>query len=360
MKQTREEGGNIFYYGQSPDTIAFILSKVLPFLDIYQVRHLLNSLLGVFGIFICGLLIQRIAGWRAAVLGVLIFALTPRFMGHTMNNLKDAPFAVSYIFAIYAMIRYFDERDNPTRKTLAILAAALAFSLSIRVGGILLFVYLGFFTLVLHAYDNYKKGLFKPEANKKIFSQIKTLGAVVIIGYFGGLILWPYGLVDPLSNPFEALTEFSNFSVSIRQLFEGVNTPSNELPPYYLPKYILMTSPLLVLFGAALFFGLLIKFKDKYHPVYLFVMLWALIFPIAYILYKGSNVYGGWRQVLFIYPPLVVLAAIGWNELLNRMKSKQMAIGGLVGFAILAILPLQWMVRNHPIRWFISITLLVE
>lgn len=343
-----KDEGNIFFYGQSPDTVAFILSKALPFLHIYQVRHILNALLGVFGIFLCGLLVQRLAGWRAAVLAVVIFALTPRFVGHTMNNLKDAPFAVSYIFALYAMVRYFQEQPKASRKTLVILAVSLAFSLSIRVGGLLLFIYLGFFTALFHIWEHYKSGLFNAQAQKKLIRQAKVLGVVILGGYFLGLVLWPYALVNPIKNPLAALTEFSNFSVSIRQLFEGVNIPSNELPWYYLPKYILITNPILSLSGVAMFLILLFKFREKYHPVFLFMILFAAVFPIAYILYKGSNVYGGWRQVLFVYPPLVALSAIGWNELISMLAKKQAKLAVLGVFVFLGILPLQWMVRNHP------------
>jgi tetratricopeptide (TPR) repeat protein len=176
------------------------------------------------------------------------------------------------------------------------------------------------------------------------------LGVVVVGGYFLALLFWPFGLVNPVGNPLQALTEFSNFSVSIRQLFEGVNTPSNELPWYYLPKYILITNPIFALLGVALFAGLVYKFKDKFNPMLLFMVVFAAIFPIAYILYKGSNVYGGWRQVLFIYPPLVVLAAIGWNELISMVSKKQAKMAVLAVFAVLAILPFQWMIRNTPFQ----------
>ena len=38
----------------------------------------------------------------------VVTLFSPRFFGHSMNNLKDIPFAVGYLVAIFYFVRMFD------------------------------------------------------------------------------------------------------------------------------------------------------------------------------------------------------------------------------------------------------------
>ncbi len=333
---------NIFYYGQSLDVMAYLVSKVLFFMDIYDVRHLVSILFSLFGIFITTQLIRRIAGWQAALLGLIIFLVSLRYLGHSFNNLKDAPFAVAYALGLYGIIRFLGELPNPSKKTLFIAIAGLAVPLSIRVGGLLLFAYLGLFVglqYILFTSQNKKPNLLAYSKNTII---------VMVAGYFLGLILWPYGLLNPLTGPLTALSKFSGFSVAIGQLFEGSNIPSTQLPSHYLVKYIAITAPLVALAGLALSPISAYLNKKNYNLFYIGVVAFALVFPLGYIYYKKANVYGGWRHVLFVYPTIVVLAAIGWDGISRLIKSEGMKKGVLVSVVLLSIIPLQWGVRNFP------------
>jgi tetratricopeptide (TPR) repeat protein len=78
------------------------------------------------------------------------------------------------------------------------------------------------------------------------------------------------------------------------------------------------------------------------------MLLFVSVFPIIYIIIKESNVYGGWRHVMFIFPGLAIISALGVNELilLFRKKYLQYIVIGIV--SILALLPLRHIIANHP------------
>ena len=78
------------------------------------------------------------------------------------------------------------------------------------------------------------------------------MSIITVLGYLMGLLLWPYGIEAPFKNPISALSDMTNFAVSLRQIFEGKQVWSDNVPWYYLSKYILITVPIIVVFGFAL------------------------------------------------------------------------------------------------------------
>jgi tetratricopeptide (TPR) repeat protein len=267
-----------------------------------------------------------------------------------MNNLKDAPFAVAYIISIFAIIKFLKELPRPRWRFIILLVAALAFALSIRVGGILLFIYFVMFLVLNFFNENSWGGLKRKSVKQNAKKYLLMSAAICVAGYFLGLLPWPYGMIDPLSHPFEALTRQSDFSTTLQQTFEGEQIMSDNQPWYYLPKYIIITNPM-VLFGGLISLLILLypywkKLSNKLHIGF---VAFAAIFPLVYIIYKDANVYNAWRHVLFIYPPLVVLGGVGWELLYRHVEARKVlryAVPGL--FILLFAYPFQWMIRNHP------------
>jgi hypothetical protein len=77
--------------------------------------------------------------------------------------------------------------------------------------------------------------------------------------------------------------------------------------------------------------------------------LWGVsALPVTLAIIAGSTLYDGWRHVLFVYPPLIVLASAGWSVLLNARRSPAVRAASAVLFAVGCLEPLVFMVRNHP------------
>lgn len=338
---------NLYYYGGLFDYCAAWLNKNVSGYDEYDLRHMLNAFVGFLMIFFTGLLAKEVSNsWRIAFFALLFMALSPRIFGHSMNNPKDIPFAAAYVFTLLHLIRFLKQLPNPGSKTIVMLIIGIAAAINVRVGGILLIAYFGLFTGLAYLMQS---NLRIKLSDYKHIGRMAGIGLVVaVFAFFGGMLFWPYALQAPLSNPFKALSEMSNFSTSIRMLFEGAHLWSDELPWYYIPKWIAISAPIFTLFGLVLFgvFYVLKLKKIDYLP--LMFILFTAIFPVAYAVFKGSSLYDGMRHFLFIYPILATLAAWGWNELITMKKLRLIGSGVLI---ILMALPAYWAVKNHPYQY---------
>ncbi|MEQ1746729.1 MAG: tetratricopeptide repeat protein [Saprospiraceae bacterium] len=316
--------GNMHLYGGFFEIVTGFANKALGFqendLAYHNVRHLSSALLGWVAILCAALLARLIAGWRAGVLTLVILLLSPRFVGDSLMNPKDIPFAAGYMLAIYNMAAVLVRMPNPGRWNIAGLVAGLAIALAVRAGGLLNFAYLFLFAGLFFVLKNGWGSLFN---GKKVGRYAAVVLAVAAAGYVLALLFWPFALQDPLKNPYFALTKFSELEVRIRVLYEGVNTMSDKTPWHYPVKWILYTIPLTSLIGLAGFVVLLPQLLRKFNPLWVFLVLFAGVFPVAYVIYKHSVLHDGWRHLTFVYPSLAVAAALFWNELMSLFSTKK-------------------------------------
>jgi len=310
----------------------------------YETRHVINTLFGYAAIVFTGLTARALKSWRAACFAVVILALSPHFVGHSVNNPKDIPFAAAYMISLYYMIRFAQQFPKPRLSTAAGMAAGIAMAINMRIGGlIILFLMWGFMGLAwLLSLPGWRAKMPLPRL-------LLTLGIVTVLGYFGGLLVWPYGLISPLHNPLKALASMSNFiGAEGKLLFQGRMYLTSELPWYYIPKWILIASPIGGLAGAVVFVVLFPQIRKTADPFLIFMTAFSSFFPWFYVVIKHSILYDGWRHFLFIYPPLVALAALGWDALLDAAPFPRAQAVVLLLFAAAMLEPLTWMARNHP------------
>lgn len=344
------EKGKMHFYGGFIDTSTAFISRIFGFekgdAGYHNVRHLFLAFISLLALLCTGLIGRRLGGWRAGIFAMLILFLAPRFLGHAVINPRDIPFAAGYIIAIYFMMRFFDEIPKVSWQTLAGLGGGLALAFATRSGGLLLFAYFGLFGLV-HLWRTMSD---KSVDNKGLFVSYLKYGAVAGFGaYLVALLFWPYGLTSPVTNVLKSLTEFSNYTTVIRMLFAGEMLWSTDIAPVrYISTWFTIGLPLVLLVGLllAVVFGRGIWKRS--NRFYVSMMLFVLLFPIAYILYKRSNLYCGMRHLLFLVPPMAVLAGVGWDYVMyhfeNRRKPLAMAAAGLLG--ILSLLPMVHIAKN--------------
>src|ERR1700732_4852101 len=136
------EWGDVNNYGAAFDMTAAALNHLSPF-GTYETRHLLNGIVGVTGIIGAWKLGRCLAGPRAGFIAALFLLLTPNYYGQMYNNPKDVPFAVGMVWAMYYLVRVVPALPRPPRSLVAKLGIAIGLALGVRVGGLLLFGYLG-------------------------------------------------------------------------------------------------------------------------------------------------------------------------------------------------------------------------
>ena len=343
--------GILKYYGGLFDVTAEGLNSILKPSDPYAVRHFICAVFGFLAILFAALIAYRIGGYPMAFVTLLMLLLSPRFIGHAMNNTKDIPFASTYIAAIYFILEYIRKLQKPTIKTIIPAVIAIGCCINTRAGGILLIPYLFLFVFI-EALLQYPK-LIKQvkEGNRKAMYPY-TLYPVAIAfgGYLFSSLLWPYALENPIANPLNALKTMSEYPVFIRCLFEGERLQSSELPWYYIPKWMWLTVPVVILTGflislVAMFTHL--KYRSTRFVGYVAV---TCILPIAYAIVQRSNLYDGWRHFIFIYPSFVIMSAFGWYALYMKSQSistitKNVVLGiGILGLSY----PLFWSIKNYP------------
>ncbi|WP_075590552.1 tetratricopeptide repeat protein [Labilibacter marinus] len=337
---------NLKYYGQSFDNITTLLAKILNIKDIYTFRHICNSIIGWLCILFSALIAIRLSGYKTAIFVVVILAASPRFIGHSLNNLKDIPFALGYIASIYYMLNVLDDIKKIKNRDAIDLTLSMAFILSIRPGGLLVFCYFGLFSLIAFIY-NYK------QITTNQFWKITLKLLLILFGaYFIGLLFWPYALENPIVNPIKSLIIMSDYPVILRQLFEGKVYWSDQLPWYYLIKYVLISIPLVVIPLSLIYVSYFIKnVKKGHHIVAQSLLLFSVVFPFVYTIVFGSNVYGAWRHLLFTYLPLVVIASSGLSRIIAIIKYPKLKVA-MLGVFILTLLPsFNYIIKNPSLSY---------
>jgi tetratricopeptide (TPR) repeat protein len=334
-------------YGNVVQVVAAAITEVAGIEDVYRVRHFVCALTGAAGIIFIGLLGLRLGGGACGLLAMLLLFLSPRYLGHSMNNLKDIPFAVGYLVAIYYFTRLFDRYPAVKARHVAGAVAGIVLALGTRSGGLILFPYLLMYGGLFYILRVGWKECFNIARHWKEIENILLLVVIVLgAGYLLSILCWPFALQRPFTNVLLSLREFTNLSIGLRTIFEGKQVMSNMLPAHYAPKYLLVAAPLVVVLGWA---GYLIRAAARRREFTLndFFLLFALVFPVFWVIHKNSNLYGGIRHMLFVMPVMVVLAAYFWSRLL-ALPSRAARVASWVILVALIALPARHVVRDHP------------
>jgi tetratricopeptide (TPR) repeat protein len=331
------------YYGQAYDNLTTILIHWLGIEDIYGFRHLMCSIAGWLTIVVTALFAASIAGYGAAIVVLLLFMVSPTFLGHAQNNLKDIPFALAYIASIYYSLKLVYSQDKADKKTIILLILSIGLAIGIRPGGLLSVFYLGFFMFIKIAVHWIK---YQATDVKQIKSYLKLFTIVSISGFLLSIVLWPYALQNPLLHTWKSYQVMTSFPTTVRQIFEGHYDWSDYHPWYYLPKYMAITIPFIVFTGMTILFIAFRKSFSTDQKEQILLVVFTIVFPIVFVLIKQSNLYGSWRHFLFVYPGMVLLAALGFHALFKRTRIRQLSTAVL--FLALCIHPVMFMAANHP------------
>lgn len=333
------------YYGQVFDNLVTLLIHAFKIEDIYGFRHLASSFAGWLTILVTALFAAWISGYGSALLVLFLFAISPTFLGHAQNNLKDIPFALAYIASIFYSLKYVFPEEKPAAKTIVLLIVSMAFALGLRAGGLLVFFCFGFFVLLKIFLDGLKQKSLPEGIWRK---HLLPVAGIIVAAYFLGLITWPYALENPFIHVWKSYQVMTHFPTTVRQIFEGRFDWSDYHPWYYLPKYMAITIPLVVFFGILAFFANTRKNFDRQKQIQLVLLGFTILFPIVFVVLKQSNLYGGWRHFLFVYPGIILIAAIGIHAFFVRFRQRLVRVSAIALLLLLSVHPLKFMAANYP------------
>ena len=319
----------------------------------HKVRHAWSALFGTAAMIFTGLFASALGGWLTGVIALLFIFLTPSFLGHSLMNPKDIPFAMGYIMSIYYTFKLITQLPDLKKKTVLLLGVGLGISLGVRAGGLINYAILAMM-LGLHFLSQYGfGGIFNK--GQQVLHYLKAFLLPSLIGYAIAILFWPFAMQKPFDNVLKSLSELSDYGVNIRLLFNGNMVFAQSLPKDYLPRWVMVTVPVIILLGWVLHFTFIGRIWKKYNPIGLFLLTFAFIFPFAYVIYKGSTVYDGWRHMLFPYTAGVAFAAVSIGFLLNKYwntSSLRYSILGIGGLFLLS--PALFIIKNpaYPYVYF--------
>lgn len=323
-------------YGPSHFMLSTLFSRYMIEINkswsLYESHHFFYFLTFLLGVTILYFLCKRWMSEWAALVVIILFTTQPLFWGNAFINPKDIPFMAFFIASIYFGFLMMDSLLPSRWWKILIAGMMLGFTTSIRsiapLAGILVILY----------------GLLR--YRQKILSIIPLyVGITMIFTY----LTWPYLWGSPISRFLESFLTMSNYPMTFNALFMGNIYPANQIPFIYFPTFIAiqLTEPLLILIliGAIFSFKHFIKGENK-EPITLFAA-WFLA-PYLTVILLGSTIYDNARQLMFLLPPLIILAGIGLDTILKYVKHP--LLKGILIFAI--IFPgIYACIRLHPYQY---------
>ncbi|MFP4156381.1 MAG: ArnT family glycosyltransferase, partial [Opitutales bacterium] len=318
-----------------------------------------NIFWGILALVGTSLLACRFSGWRGGFFAALFLVLLPRFYGHIPINPKDIPFAATYLFGVLAALWLYAKLPGAKWHHWAAVGLAAGFAMATRVPGMIVLAYLWMLagTDVLRSWN---RAADQKKPWRRLLAPLSGCALSTLIAYFVLVIFFPSAHVNPFKDSVRVVSQLHEFSSEIPLLFRGTVISSGDAPWYYLPWMMLVTTPLVhVLIGAL---GLLTfaghlrdASKTKSLLSHEFVaralVVWAFLFPIAYIMVTQPAVHNGIRHALFVLPLAAVIGSWGCEDLFARLS-------GLRARRIACVLALGYvtylgalLIRAHPYQY---------
>ncbi len=275
--------------------------------------------------------------------GLICLALHPRIFNHAFHNQYDIGFLA---FCIITTVCSFNFIDRPNAKNAIIAGVITGMATDIRIVGIMFFA----MTVGLVIGRTYYKKTPRDHRYLLLYG-ICTFASIYTF--------WPILWLDPFTNFFWALKQSSNIRWSGYTLFLGEYIRGYDVPWFYNPLWIAITTPLpaLLLVILALAEGarsFAAKFRDYFFANYkaLWLFAWILLPTIPPML-MGTTLFDCWRHHFFIYPALIALGLLFFkNRIVPQFRrdgsaAKIAAIAALVLLGLTHIIPV---VTRHPFQ----------
>jgi hypothetical protein len=330
-------------YGAAFDMTAAALNLVSPF-GTYATRHLLNGLVGVAGVIGTWRLAREVGGPRAGFIAALLLLLTPNYYGQMYNNPKDVPFAAGMVWSLAMMVRLMPELPRPKASSLGKLALACGLTMGVRVGGLLAPAYFGLLLLLWGVWRALEAKSARAFRHLALTLFVRAWALVAVVSYAIMLVLWPWAQQAPVANPLAALAAFSHQVFPYPTLFAGSYMLPAKLPWFYLPVYILIALPELVLLLLAAApvaaWAALRRMPwplERTRVLAGFMLGFAVLFPVAYAIAIHAILFDGMRHFIFVLPPIAVIAALvadGCLDRLARVPWRRLAYAALMLYGV--------------------------
>jgi hypothetical protein len=334
-------------YGVIFDVPAFIFERILKIdqtFDQYKLRKILTYLIFIAGLFaLYKMATLRFSHYYWGLLAVAVMIFSPRVFGESFYNSKDIVFMALFTIALYRMLLFI---SSPTKINAFYFGLATACAIDTRIVAIVLpFMATGL-------------AILKISSNR---IQMKFFASTVLIYYLtciaAVIFFWPWLWADPIGRFAEAFNNMSHFRLNRWELFNGHFHTTANLPWYYLPTWILITTPITyIVFFVIGLFAIIRSFINVQnwnvltdHKIQDLTYLMVFLGPVVAAVLMNSVIYNGWRHFYFIYPAIVLIVINGvswiWQSIYKPLMLKMIVVCALLfTFAAMTLN----MINSHP------------
>jgi hypothetical protein len=347
---------NLYLYGGLFDSAAILLGRLVP-MDIYDLRHLLCGLIGVGGLAAAMATARMIAGTRAGWLAGLALAVCGSWYGTMFHHSKDIPLAAAMAGALYFLMRAARDLPNPKPRHIVGFGLMTGAALGIKVLGLLLVGYVGVMILLSIPAS---MPLTSREARRFVWASFIRFVPALAIAYVIMIVTWPWSALSPL-NPIRGLFSFAEFHYNIRTVLGGTVYRMATIPRVYVPVYILIKLPLLMLAGALLAMAFAASAvvartgPDRRARNEVAMVTFAAVFPVLCEVVAHGPAFCGLRHFLFVLPPIAILAGIGLDRVVARLSATRRQFG--IAALAIVVAGFGWnavtLVRLHPYEYLV-------
>jgi len=337
---------NLYLYGGLFDVVAILLSRVLP-VDVFVVRHVLCLLIGIGGIAAVWATARLIAGPRAGLLAAAAIAVCGPWFGSMFNHTKDIPFAAAMMGAVYFLLRTTRDLPRPRLLHLLLFGMLLGAALGLRALALLVVFYVPI-AIALHL----PRSETWSEAARLMLRSLLLYVPALALAYLIMIAAWPWAALE-LFNPIRGLFAFAHFHYPIKTLLGGETYMMAEVPRWYIPAYLAIKLPLVVLLGAGFALAAAaakVRARTELLTRDVLFIAFTALFPVACQVISHGPAFSGMRHFLFVLPPIAALAGIGFDSLLGWLEARHRLAGIAAGAALGVALawPASILVRLHP------------
>lgn len=306
------------------DLFAVVIEQLLQIKEVsnaFLIKHYLTFIVFFMSsIFFYKIIFQRNKNTFISLLITSLYITSPRIFGESFYNCKDIVFMSFCVFAIFFTLKNLKEFKT---KNIILLALFTGIATDIRIMGILLSgLFFIFFILSSLEEENFLK------------KNYKYLILYSIIYFLTVFIFWPYLWSSPIDNFIISLKSFSNYGWGGSVLYLGSYVKASSLPWHYIPVWILVSMPIMIIIFFSLgifstiflFFKKLINLSEKAklwsntNEKRDFFMLFYFLIPLFTVIILDSTLYGGWRHLYFLYPGLIYFVIISFEKLEKHFK----------------------------------------
>ncbi len=322
-----------------------------------QVKHILTFLLSLVTYISVAGIVGILAGLDYAWLGPLTLALFPRFWGHSFFNPKDIPFAAMLTLGTFlgsCLVGYYLNADREDIKLGINRITLYSFLYGILVGVVTGTRIAGFFLLFFVAGTHLATNLRIKSIYRYFLSFWSLYGLMFVAWMITTTIIHPASWSNPVGWFIETLQYLSKHEWGGTVLFEGQFISAKSLPWNYLPKWLVITIPLI--FQIAFFIGLFLVFyrykqlTNTQRACVLLVLLQVFFLPIISIV-RQSTMYDGMRQFMFMLPGIAAFSATSLAWIYQKISINSVRIFGVALIIILSSTIVFDMVALHPYEY---------